>query len=1115
MKSRLISSVIIWLIILSGMTGLLPNSPENVGIASAEVLYVGAAVPESYATIQSAIDDAEPGDTVFVYPGNYNENIIINKSINLVGQNKDTTIINGTSYANLITVTADWVNISSLKFVNTSQYYYNYYAGIEIIEASNCYIYQCSLFFNYFGISVRSSSNVTIDSNSLYYNNYCGVRLIVAQNITISNNLFVSKMLGGRSARCDGQGPGVPDYYNYFKAVYMYNCENVLITKNTIRQSLMGLDIQLSSTVTILKNKITGSMGPAMNLWKTVQFNIFNNEIKNNQAGISLQYCENGCIRGNSFINDSINFLTQPWMDIDVKYFDTHTITQDNLVNGKPLYYYKDRSGLELNNTSMGQLIVVNCIGVTVSNLTISNSESAVQLILVDGAVIKNNKIISNIQDGITSYHSSNVTFRSNNISDNGWRGLFLYQSDNATVFHNCFLNNGWCAVDMEFSVDVELIGNNFTNNHEGISIYQALRTTIHHNNFINSNVYYNNFYNAEWDNDYPSGGNYWDKNQGVDNHKGSEQNVKGGDGISDTSYGSDGYPLMKPYTVSLPEPPSKVQAEVDHNYIKLTWELPDTTGDLPINKIKIYRGTTPEEKALLAEVKSGSGYPDTSVSKGITYYYQLSAENMVREVVKGDEVSVIIVTKPSAPRNLSAVAGDSFINLSWDTPDFNGGSEIIEYILSKRIQDNHNSYQIEPGNVTNYVDYNVVNGETYIYRIQARNIKGDSKFSVEVSATPKTIPSCPVGLTATPGEDHIGLSWDTPSSDGGSTITHYRIYKGIAPGVLKFRAKASALLFYKDTQVTEGVTYYYNISAVNAEGESAYTDEVNATIVKLPSKPVQLAIETGDSFINITWRPPDIWGGSSKIRYWIYRSTVSGENFHVASAETAVLFYNDTDVTNGIAYYYKIKAVNEKGAGAFSEEVSGTPQEPVSEHPVVIIDTGKKEGEAPFEVSFDGTLTDPQGKSVTYEWDFGDGDTSTEENPVHTYDKPGEYLVTLTVTDENGQITTTTFTVNVLPADSAGFDDNNDGPFSVGIKEKADDDEEEDEPGALSRVCGFGLILIIGVILIDRLVFQRMKRVHRGKPKPKPKPKPRPPNLKVNERKFPDPIQLKNYFNR
>lgn len=60
------------------------------------------------------------------------------------------------------------------------------------------------------------------------------------------------------------------------------------------------------------------------------------------------------------------------------------------------------------------------------------------------------------------------------------------------------------------------------------------------------------------------------------------------------------------------------------------------------------------------------------------------------------------------------------------------------------------------------------------------------------------------------------------------------------------------------------------------------------------------------------------------------------------------------------------------------------------------------------YPVQFTSTSTDDDGTIVAYDWEFGDGDFSTEENPLHVYDTPGTYTVILTVTDDHGAQTAT-----------------------------------------------------------------------------------------------------------
>nr|4U6T_A Chain A, ColH protein [Hathewaya histolytica]4U6T_B Chain B, ColH protein [Hathewaya histolytica]4U6T_C Chain C, ColH protein [Hathewaya histolytica]4U6T_D Chain D, ColH protein [Hathewaya histolytica] len=56
----------------------------------------------------------------------------------------------------------------------------------------------------------------------------------------------------------------------------------------------------------------------------------------------------------------------------------------------------------------------------------------------------------------------------------------------------------------------------------------------------------------------------------------------------------------------------------------------------------------------------------------------------------------------------------------------------------------------------------------------------------------------------------------------------------------------------------------------------------------------------------------------------------------------------------------------------------------------------------------------DPDGKIVSYEWDFGDGNKSNEENPEHSYDKVGTYTVKLKVTDDKGESSVSTTTAEI-----------------------------------------------------------------------------------------------------
>ena len=80
---------------------------------------------------------------------------------------------------------------------------------------------------------------------------------------------------------------------------------------------------------------------------------------------------------------------------------------------------------------------------------------------------------------------------------------------------------------------------------------------------------------------------------------------------------------------------------------------------------------------------------------------------------------------------------------------------------------------------------------------------------------------------------------------------------------------------------------------------------------------------------------------------------------------------------------------------------------------PVAVATANKEAGDVPLEVSFDSTgTTDPDGTITSYLWNFGDGTSSTDQNPQHIYTVPGKYVAILTVTDNLGVKTSDTVSV-------------------------------------------------------------------------------------------------------
>lgn len=142
-------------------------------------------VPTQYPTIQEAINRANPGDTIFVHQGVYYENIVANKSVSLVGEDKNLTIIDGNGTSSVIFILANNVGVKNFTLRRSGILFYD--NGIRIERSSGNVISNNIISSNYGGISLFLSGNNVISGN-IISNNYGGISLFSSSNNVISGN---------------------------------------------------------------------------------------------------------------------------------------------------------------------------------------------------------------------------------------------------------------------------------------------------------------------------------------------------------------------------------------------------------------------------------------------------------------------------------------------------------------------------------------------------------------------------------------------------------------------------------------------------------------------------------------------------------------------------------------------------------------------------------------------------------------------------------------------------------------------------------------------------------------------------------------------------------------
>jgi hypothetical protein len=187
--------------------------------------------------------------------------------------------------------------------------------------------------------------------------------------------------------------------------------------------------------------------------------------------------------------------------------------------------------------------------------------------------------------------------------------------------------------------------------------------------------------------------------------------------------------------------------------------------------------------------------------------------------------------TVPGAP-TLSGSAGNAVVHLTWTAPS-DGGSPITNYKVYRGTSSGAETLLTTLGNVTSFDDTAVTNGTTYFYKVSAQNAVGEGAQSNEVSATPQaaaTAPTAPQNLTAAPARGKgIQLTWSPPSSNGGSPITAYNIYRSTVTGGETLLTTVGNVTSFKDSTTVRGQTYYYKVTAVNAVGEGPASNEASA----------------------------------------------------------------------------------------------------------------------------------------------------------------------------------------------------------------------------------------------------------------------------------------------
>jgi parallel beta-helix repeat protein len=263
-----------------------------------------------FARIQDGVNAVAENGTVFVYNGTYYENILINKTIDLLGENTNTTIIDANESGDVIYVSVDHVNISGFTIrtstmKNVPPVDWND-AALDI-RSNDTTISGNTIIYNNYGIYLQDAFFNTIDGNTITDNND-GIHLFGASNNTITGNTITDNENGVylQASSDDNMITRNTITSNYYNGIYLVDSShNNIFSGNTIAENLEGIRGESSSDNTITENTITNNTYNGISLRSSSDNNdISRNTIEQNNRGVDLRGSSHNTISENDITNN-------------------------------------------------------------------------------------------------------------------------------------------------------------------------------------------------------------------------------------------------------------------------------------------------------------------------------------------------------------------------------------------------------------------------------------------------------------------------------------------------------------------------------------------------------------------------------------------------------------------------------------------------------------------------------------------------------------------------------------------------------------------------------------------------------------------------------------------
>jgi fibronectin type 3 domain-containing protein len=364
--------------------------------------------------------------------------------------------------------------------------------------------------------------------------------------------------------------------------------------------------------------------------------------------------------------------------------------------------------------------------------------------------------------------------------------------------------------------------------------------------------------------------------------------------------------------SATVPAAPTLVSATRGDGQVALSWNAPSTDGGSPVTG---YTATASPGGATCA-TNGATSCTVIGLTNGTAYSFTVTATNAVGTGPPSNALNATPATVPGAPTLTSATPGSGQVSLSWTAPASNGGSAITGYTATA----SPGGAVCATNGATNCAVTGLTNGVLYSFTVAATNAVGTGPASNTLTATPApaaTVPGAPTLVSAIRGDAQVALSWNPPSSDGGSSITAYTATASPGGTTCTTNGATSCTV----TSLTNGVQYSFTVTATNGVGTGPASNALTATPARIPGAPTLTSASPSSGQVALSWTAPASNGGSAITGY-----TATASPGGLTCSTNGATGCTVTGLTNGVQYSFTVTATNAVGTGPPSNALSATP---------------------------------------------------------------------------------------------------------------------------------------------------------------------------------------------